>query len=229
MALQPIQPKNQNYYNNPFSPMKSGRHAPSGNHGKLDKGMNTALSTTYMSSEKMTMSYTNQDGDSVTLSMEHVEYQQATLSYNGDLNSDDWKEIVDKIKDEYMKLQAHMIKKFVGSLNGNNVEEPVGVEAETAPMEIEGLPEYWNAENTSQRIVDFATSFFTLKEGSDAEYYQMMKSAIEEGFNQAMGILGELPDEVNALAQNTFELSLEKLEAWAIEQGINIGEEVAEA
>jgi hypothetical protein len=164
----------------------------------------------------------NKDGDSVTLSMEHVEYQKALLAINGDADAEYWKDIVDKVKEEFLMLKENIIKKIIASLGGPAEEQEA---EEVEPAEIEGLPEYWNAENTSQRIADFATSFYGLTQCGGKEYYEMMRGAIEQGFNQAMGMLGELPDEVNNLAQNTYDLALQKLEAWAVDMGIDIGEQ----
>lgn len=188
-------------------------------------GRSTNVSFEYYSSDKLTLNYSNKDGDTVTLNMEHVEYQKAMLSVGGNINSEDWNEIVDKIKEEFLKFQKNIIKKFIESIGGETVEESEKAEY----GKIEGLPEYWNAENTSQRIVDFATSFYGLAESTGKEYYEMMRGAIEEGFSQAMGILGELTGPVNDLVNHTFELAMQKLDAWAVEQGIDIGEESAVA
>lgn len=180
-----------------------------------------AFSTTYYSSDTFMLTYTNKDGDSVTLSMEHVEHLQAMLSVEGNGDSEQWKEVVGKIKDEFLALNERIINTFIESVGREKVDEKDSMEYQ----EIEGLPEYWNAENTSQRIVDFATSFYGLAESSGKEYYELMRNAIETGFNEAMNILGELPDEVNNLAHHTYELALDKLEAWAVERGIQLEEE----
>ena len=157
----------------------------------------------------------------MTLSMEHVEYQKAMLSIAGNADSEQWKEVVEKIKEEFLSLKQAIIQRFLESLGGEKVDETEKAEYK----EIEGLPEYWNAENTSQRIVDFATSFYGLTESSGKEYFEIMINAVKEGFNQAMDALGELPDAVNDLANRTYELTLEKLEAWAVEMGIQIEDE----
>ncbi len=225
MALQPI----THYDPQLLNPSFSKPHFPAQEKPKYNlTGGNaqTTLEATYFSKDTLTVNYTNKDGDSVSLSMEHIEYQKTMLTYSGKVGSDEWKQIVDKVKDEFMQLQELIIKEFIDSLNGKEGKKTEEVEKEY--QEIEGLPAYWNAENTSQRIVDFAVSFYGIAESTGKEYYEMMRNAIEEGFNQAMGMLGELPDAVNDLSHRTFELALEKLEAWAVEQGIEIGEEVAD-
>lgn len=223
MTVQPIT-QNQVAFAESYNPKlfnSSLQERPFGGLGPRWANAQANFSTTYYSSDKLNLNYINKDGDSVTLSMEHVEYQKAMLSVAGNADSEQWKEVVEKIKDEFLSLKQAIIQKFIESLGGEMVDETEEAEYE----EIEGLPEYWNAENTSQRIVDFATSFYELAESTGKEYYEMMHNAIEEGFNQAMNMLGELPDEVNDLSHRTYELALEKLEAWAVEMGIVLEEE----
>ena len=183
------------------------------------------FSATYYSSDTLVLNYMNKDGDSVTLSMEHVEYQKAMLSVSGNADSEQWKEVVGNIKNEFSLLKQAIIQKFIESLGGEKVDESGKAEY----MEIEGLPEYWNAENTSQRIVDFATSFYGMTESSGKEYFEIMYNAVMEGFNQAKEMMGDLPDAVNNLTKQTFELTMEKLESWAVEMGIEIEDGISAA
>lgn len=80
---------------------------------------------------------------------------------------------------------------------------------------------YFSPENTANRIYNFATSFYetflagTGKEDSEAsrqEYKDIIGSAIDEGFGQALDILGDLPDEVSSQVQTTHDLIFEKLD-----------------
>ena len=80
---------------------------------------------------------------------------------------------------------------------------------------------YFSPENTANRIYNFATSFYetflagTGKEDSEAsrqEYKDIISSAIDEGFGQALDILGDLPDEVSSQVQTTHDLIFEKLD-----------------
>jgi hypothetical protein len=83
------------------------------------------------------------------------------------------------------------------------------------------IPEYWNAENTSQRIVDFATSFFDAFKGKGEEFLSKIKAAVEEGFKQAKDILGgNLPDVASKLVNDTHDLVMAKFDKWAQEKGI---------
>ena len=90
-------------------------------------------------------------------------------------------------------------------------KEPEKVEKR--PLEI---PEYWNAENTSQRIVDFAVSFYEFMDVEGEIYFSKIKNAVEEGFKQAKGLLGELSEEVEKLVKDTYDKTMRKLDVWAV-------------
>ena len=101
---------------------------------------------------------------------------------------------------------------------GAQVQDPRSFDETKA---IPGLPDYWNAENTSQRIVDFATSFLSAFKGSGQDFLNTIKNAIDEGFSQAKGILGDnAPDPISKLTNKTYALVMDKLDAWAKAQGI---------
>ena len=78
-----------------------------------------------------------------------------------------------------------------------------------------GVPEFWNAENTSQRIVDFATSFAGIHGGDDpGGFAETITNAVLEGFRLAANDTGELPGAAGKLNRDTKELTLSKLEKW---------------
>lgn len=86
--------------------------------------------------------------------------------------------------------------------------------AEAGAMDEEyGVPEYWNAENTSDRIVAFATSFAGIF-GDDPEFAETIVNAVAEGFSQADSILGELPGKAGKLNRDTRDKVFEKLDIW---------------
>ncbi|MBD3397176.1 MAG: hypothetical protein GF418_16265 [Chitinivibrionales bacterium] len=209
-----------NYLPMRTAPWSQGRLAgQGGSQGLPPAPANTAsaqMVSEYFSSDTLSLTYTNNDGDTVSLSMQHVEYQKAMIQFEGDADSPEWKQMVEFIKDEYQRMHQEMLDSFIASVNGEKPEKAENREADT----IEGLPEYWNAENTSQRIVDFAVSFYSLYEGTGEEYLGIIRGAIEEGFSQARDMLGELPDAVDKLVGDTYDLVMEKLDAWAAEQGI---------
>jgi hypothetical protein len=191
------------------------------------------LSAEYYSSDQLAITYTNKDGDSVSLNMQHIEYQKAQLDVqsNGQSDQQDWQKIVDGIKDEFLRMKKDMIAQFMESITGKKDDED---KTQTAPKvdangnaaqtdttdEIKGLPEYWNAENTSQRIVDFATSFLSMFQGKGEDFLNMIKGAIEDGFSQAHDMLGDLPDPITKLVNNTHDLTMKKLDDWAAANGI---------
>jgi len=87
------------------------------------------------------------------------------------------------------------------------VDEEARLEAQA--MISEGGP--LSPEVVSARIVDFAKAI----SGGDKEKFEMLKSAIDEGFKEAARILGgELPE----VSHKTYELVMEKLNAWVEEE-----------
>lgn len=83
------------------------------------------------------------------------------------------------------------------------VDEQARVEAQAA------IDEGGNqsAENVSDRIVDFANAI----SGGDTSKFELLKGAIEEGFNAAKQALGGTLPEVS---QKTYDLVMEKLNNW---------------
>ncbi len=75
------------------------------------------------------------------------------------------------------------------------------------------VPEEWNADNTSQRIVDFALSFRGQVEGmTDEEYVEKIRSAIQDGFRSAKGDLKDVPGPSAKLFNDTYEAAMKKLD-----------------
>lgn len=84
------------------------------------------------------------------------------------------------------------------------------VSEETEAAEV---PEYWNAENTSQRIVDFAMSFRSLApELTDDDYIQQVREAVVAGFRESKDMLGDLPGSVGKLFNDTYNLTMKKFD-----------------
>jgi len=171
----------------------------------------------YYSSEKLFLQYTSKDGDTVSLRYESVEYQKAQFEELMSRDASGHDDITQKIKEEILSVKQLIVERLT---NGKSQKVKKGEETQETPK-IE-IPEYWNAENTSQRIVDFATSFFSAFEGKGEEFLNMMKSAIDEGFSQAREILGAVPEEVGALTDETYALVMEKIDNWAAEMGISV-------
>lgn len=178
----------------------------------------------YYSSKSIDISYTSKDGDSVILNAQSIEYGKFNIQAAVENREKDIEKFIKYIQNNIEKMQKH----FMRSLHLNNDPSTTEVfEGEKSEEASIALPEYWNAENTSQRIVDFAVSFIDLFSGSDTEYLSMIRNAIDEGFKQAKELLGELPDQVQSLIDDTYALVTEKLDTWANEQGKNSKNEAA--
>jgi hypothetical protein len=70
--------------------------------------------------------------------------------------------------------------------------------------------EYWNAENTAQRLVDFATGLY--QGGDREEHLEQMVAGMKRGYAEAARAFGgTLPE----IAEDTIERAVEQLEEWA--------------
>lgn len=87
-------------------------------------------------------------------------------------------------------------------------EQGEGVDGE----EESGIPEYWNAENTSNRIVDFAMRFAALQNEDMADFISKIKDAVDLGFAQASQMTGPLSGNAEKLTQNTHQKVFDKLD-----------------
>lgn len=102
---------------------------------------------------------------------------------------------------------------------------PYDVAAEEVAADV---PEEWNAENTSQRIVDFALSFRgNAANLSDEEYIEQVRSAVQDGFRLAKQDMQALPGPSAKLFNNTYELTMQKLDKALADWTANPGSSVA--
>ena len=83
------------------------------------------------------------------------------------------------------------------------------------------LQKYFSPENTAARILDVATSFFSVSETGQTQgnteaarrtFADFIGGAINEGFKQAQGLLGNLPEDVQAGVDKTHTLVFSGLE-----------------
>jgi hypothetical protein len=165
----------------------------------------------FHATDALSVSYANADGDAVSLSFASMRSGEVAVANGSTEQAGSMSELVREIGDQVLRQKQELIDALFGDTKQEETKEIQNSDAGS----IEGLPEYWNAENTSQRIVDFAVSFFELYEGAPEEYLDMIKSAIDEGFGQARDMIGEAPDEVRKLTDDTYELVMSKLDAWA--------------
>jgi hypothetical protein len=75
------------------------------------------------------------------------------------------------------------------------------------------IPEYWNAENTSDRIVKFATQMAQIA-GNDSDFAKTIVKAVADGFDQANAATGPMPGAAGELNKKTRELTFAKLSKW---------------
>ncbi len=164
--------------------------------------------------DSLHLSYKNADGDALALSIESVSYNSKTVAAS--FSDKEREELVSLVKDELLVVQ----KKMIQVLLGTEGHKEVGSSEKAEQLEL-NIPEYWNAENTSQRIVDFALSFFELHDGEAGDYFEKIKAGIEEGFRQAKEMLGSVPEAVSNLTESTYDLVMSKLDDWAQQKGIS--------
>jgi hypothetical protein len=115
---------------------------------------------------------------------------------------------VNKAKDDLMKSGVEFAKNDPNSLLYNLTGLNGGKDIQAAKV-----PDYWNAENTSQRIVDFAMSFRGMApELSDEEYIGQIRAAVQKGFGQAKSMLGDMPGPSAKLYNDTYNLAMKKFD-----------------
>lgn len=96
------------------------------------------------------------------------------------------------------------------------------------------VPDEWGADQTSQRIVDFALAFRGAAKGmSDDEFIETIRKSIQDGFRSAKGDLKDLPGPSAKLFNDTYEAAMRKLDdtlaAWKKEAGSAASSDIATA
>lgn len=116
-------------------------------------------------------------------------------------------------------IKAGVTRQLLSQMfQGGQKDEVEKIDYETVLYEVEegveaaGVPEYWNAENTSQRIVDFAMSFSTVSKDDFETYAEKMRTAVETGFKDAKKILGDIPGPSAKLFNDTYTLTMKKFD-----------------
>lgn len=134
---------------------------------------------------------------------------------------EDEKDLVDEFQIQLDEFQAAIRKELLDSIlesidpETKNMlveqfkQDHVMYEVEEG-VEAAEVPDYWNSENTSQRIVDFAMSF--ADENSSPEFLEELRGAVMEGFAQAKELLGDIPGEAGKLFNDTYEAAMLKFD-----------------
>jgi hypothetical protein len=138
-----------------------------------------------------------------------------------------------RMKEELKQQQMELLKEAL-KRNGRTVEagngkflvlsvsisgkiEGAGDSGEASAAEDEEpyqVPPYWNAENTSDRIVHMATQFAKLSGLDPKEFAAKIKEAVKQGFDGAHSVTGDLPGAAGKLNQDTKNLTFAKLTKW---------------
>lgn len=199
-----------NYGNPSFLKSDNGKNDTS-----LSKnGISASTISRNYSHSSLALEFTSEDGDRVSLSYESVEYSESIKQLQTETDPEKIKELANYIKDQIHSMKNELMKKLFGTKES-------GDDTEVKPAENSSkLPDYWNAENTSTRIVDLAVSFYGAVSTMGQEYLDKIKAAIDDGFKQARDSLGELPDETEKLVSSTYDLVMQKLDSWAKDNGI---------
>ena len=131
-----------------------------------------------------------------------VEQMKAQMNQRQQQLVDLVRDMISKQGSTYGKASDDDIWKFLA--NGN-----FEVDAETKAQAQADIADdgYWGVEQTSERILDFASALA----GDDEEAMRKMQKAFEKGFKQATGAWGkELPD----ISQKTYDAVQKKFEEY---------------
>jgi hypothetical protein len=136
----------------------------------------------------------------------------------------DWAaEVEGELRKQQQKILEEFLKRTGKYMDGGEgrffvLYAPTQEEIDgTAETEDAGVPEYWNAENTSDRIVHFATQMAEIA-GEDSEFAETIIQAVTDGFDQANAMTGPLPGAAGELNEKTRELTFSKLSKWLEER-----------
>ena len=193
-------------------PHKNTLEAPN-NPKKLEAAPTTYVNESY---------HVNKDGDSYSFNYNKTTVTtglpapvamdpQAKELLKG-FNMSDFQE---KIKSDLLEMVFQSNEKAKENTNQSLIEKYGSDVIYEVPDETEAaeVPEFWNAENTAQRLVDFAMSFKSVSGvDDDAEYIEEVRDAVIEGFRQAKGIIGEVSDPTHKLFNDTFDLTMQKFD-----------------
>ena len=176
-----------------------------------------------LSYNSLAFDFKNKDGDTVHLQLSLTQYQQSMTAaeligkdgqpVNNKMPS--LEEIINGIKNNVMAMQKEVIKNFLKTHGIEPKETDTEYDEDKVKKLEDNMPEFWNAENTSQRIVNFATAFYGIHgEGSLDDFVNSIKDAVKAGFGEAKEELGELPGAVKGLINKTYDLVMQKIDAW---------------
>ncbi len=175
--------------------------------GKIIPGSFVSVNLIQDRRNTFSLEFTSRDGDNFGLNSDITKSSNCLIRYDKKVNTS-FSPLVVYVKDRITEKGEILVNQFY-----KQNENTSDIESSNQKTNLK-IPEYWNSENTSRRIVDFSLSFFSSFKGSREQYLTKIKAAIEDGFKQAEKILGNLPEEITALTKETFDLVMEKLDSW---------------
>lgn len=206
-ALQSIQsPPPPKWENSPkeVSPSKPTPEAPSSS-----TPSRVSVSGYVWHQQKVELYAKNSQGDTLEISYEASTKLEFSMENADSKEVDSFLDKIDQyISEQHDKLFKELLKQLQSDSQG--VRGIGGQEIDPVYQ----VPEYWNPENTSNRIVNFALSFFEISGLSQEEYADKVLNAIKKGFEDAKKMLGQLPPETEKLLNDTHQLALEKIQSW---------------
>lgn len=123
-----------------------------------------------------------------------------------------------KIEESFMTTsQNGQVMQYQSRSVSIEVEIDVRVAAyrQVSSESLAGNGDYFSPDNTSQRIVDFASGLFPSYKSRHPEmshdeagkrFAELVRNAIDDGFREALAILGSLPDSILDSIRETYDL-----------------------
>lgn len=207
MAAQEINftvlPKLTPFYSTSYKVKQKSSIAESVKH-EIFSDVNSNITSGYSRYKSVFLELTSADGDTISLSMKPAVHQKSIIKID-DTDGKMKDQIVVNVNNYLVKMRDEMSGRF-------NEKNSINVNEKSVSESIPIIFDYWNAENTSQRIVEFSFSFHSNFSGSDQEFFEKIKTAIDEGFKRAKDLIGRLPDAVTTLIDDTYKMVMDKLD-----------------
>ncbi len=173
----------------------------------------------------------SRDGDTLELRSAHPDKINTAAIVDPetvDPEKQAWKDVQAWAVQMKAELKQQQLELFKALLNPNNQNDnanfskplviPVPSDGNISELKPETdapiVPAYWNAENTSNRIVQMATGFAKISGLDPHAFAEKINAAIEEGFSSAHDATGDLPGAAGKLNKDTHALVQSKLKKW---------------
>lgn len=127
---------------------------------------------------------------------------------------------VGALRDSYREAIRERVSYLLGKIFGSDDRTAAEVlfgSAGISSTESSTLDSYYSPEETAQRIVDFAISFYS--GGDRDEYVSMVKEAVSKGYSQAASAFG---DTLPSAAGKTISLVMDALDEFAAEDSASV-------